>query len=160
MAWPAIAFAAALLMTLRILAPHMPHSLVALGDIFCRAGAFVFGGAHVVLPLLRDALVPAGWISDDAFLSGYVAAQALPGPLFSVAAYLGVASAPAGIAVLGIFLPGLMLAIAGRSIWHWVARVPRARAALAGVNAGAVGLLAAAFYNPLLTSVIQLWVSR
>jgi len=152
----------ALLIALRILALQMPHSLIALGDVFYRAGALVFGGGHVVLPLLHDALVPAGWISDSDFLSGYGAAQALPGPLFSVAAYLGAKSAPGGMALLGasiavlcIFLPGLLLAVAGRSVWNLVARVPRVRAALAGVNAGAVGILAAALYNPVLTGALM-----
>jgi chromate transporter len=156
-----IAVAIALLIALRILALEMPHSLFALADIFYRSGALVFGGGHVVLPLLHEALVPAGWISDDAFLNGYGAAQLLPGPLFSVAAYLGAESAPrgaamlgAGIAVLCIFLPGLLLAVGGRAAWNQVAGSPRLRAALAGVNAGAVGILAAALYNPVLTGAL------
>lgn len=157
----ALMVGALLLIGLRVLALQMPHSLAALGDIFYRTGALVFGGGHVVLPLLRDALVPGGWISDSAFLSGYGAAQALPGPLFSVAAYLGAVAAPqgmaaagAGVAVLCIFLPGMLLAVAGQYLWNRGARVPRARAALAGVNAGAVGILAAALYNPVLTGAL------
>jgi len=141
----------------------MPHSLFALADIFYRSGALVFGGGHVVLPLLHDALVPAGWISDDAFLNGYGAAQLLPGPLFSVAAYLGAESAPhgaamlgAGIAVLCIFLPGMLLAVGGRAAWNHAAGSARVRAVLAGVNAGAVGILAAALYNPVLTGALAL----
>jgi chromate transporter len=159
--WLAMALGLALLIALRILALQMPHSLIALGDIFYRTGALVFGGGHVVLPLLHDTLVPEGWMSDSAFLSGYGAAQVMPGPLFSVAAYLGAASAPAGwaalgagIAVLCLFLPGMLLALAGQSLWIHGARVPRAQAALAGVNAGAVGILAAALYNPVLTGAM------
>jgi chromate transporter len=155
--WLTIAVGLVLLIVLRILALQMPHSVLALADIFYRTGALVFGGGHVVLPLLHDALVPAGWISDADFLSGYGAAQALPGPLFSVAAYLGAVGEPNGSAVLGaaiavlcIFLPGMLLAVAGRAVWSHGARVPRVRAALAGVNAGAVGILAAALYNPVL----------
>jgi chromate transporter len=160
-AWVALALALALLIGLRILALQMPHSWFALADIFYRAGAMVFGGGHVVLPLLHDTLTPAGWISDSDFLSGYGAAQVVPGPLFSVAAYLGARCAPGGAAVLGasigvlcLFLPGLLLAAAGRAVWSRGARVPRARAALAGVNAGAVGILAAALYNPVLTGAM------
>jgi chromate transporter len=160
-AWVLIGVGAALLLVLRVLALEMPHSLVALADIFYRSGALVFGGGHVVLPLLHDALVPAGWMSDDDFLSGYGAAQVLPGPLFSVAAYFGAKSVPGGVAALGasvavvcIFLPGLLLAAAGRAVWNQGARLPRVRAALAGVNAGAVGILAAALYNPVLTGAL------
>jgi chromate transporter len=161
-AWLCITAGVVLLIVLRILALQMPHTLSALADIFYRTGALVFGGGHVVLPLLHDALVPSGWISDSDFLSGYGAAQALPGPLFSVAAYLGAQSAPQGtpllgasIAVLCIFLPGMLLAAAGRMVWNHGARVPRVRAALAGVNAGAVGILAAALYNPVLTGAMS-----
>jgi len=160
-AWLTISLGLALLIVLRILALQMPHSLIAIADTFYRTGALVFGGGHVVLPLLHDALVPTGWISDSDFLSGYGAAQALPGPLFSVAAYLGAKSAPSGSAMLGacvavvcIFLPGMLLAVAGRAIWNHGARVPRVRSALAGVNAGAVGILAAALYNPVLTGAL------
>lgn len=160
-AWLMLALVVALLIVLRLLALQRPHSLCALADIFYRTGALVFGGGHVVLPLLHDSLAPAGWISDSDFLSSYGAAQVLPGPLFSVAAYLGAQCAPggaaalsAGIAVLCIFLPGLLLAAAGRALWSRVAQYPRLRAALAGVNAGAVGILAAALYNPVLTGAL------
>jgi chromate transporter len=161
-AWLSFSVGAALLVVLRLLAVQTPHGMAGLADIFYRTGALVFGGGHVVLPLLHDALVPEGWISDSAFLSGYGAAQALPGPLFSVAVYLGAASAPtgmgvlgAGVALLSLFLPGLLLAVAGQFALSHGARVPRARAALAGVNAGAVGILAAALYNPVLTGALQ-----
>jgi chromate transporter len=135
-----------------LLAPHSPAALAA---IFYRAGALVFGGGHVVLPLLRQELVPGGWISDSSFLSGYALAQGLPGPLFTVAAYLGAASAPAhlgaawaALAVLAIFMPGLLLAAGGVSLWNRLARIAGAAAALAGINASVVGILAAALYNP------------
>jgi len=160
--WLSVTAGVVLLIVLKILALQMPHTLSALADIFYRTGALVFGGGHVVLPLLHDALVPTGWISDSDFLSGYGAAQALPGPLFAVAAYLGAQSAPNGtpalgasIAVLCIFLPGMLLAVAGRYVWNHGARLPRVRAALAGVNAGAVGILAAALYNPVLTGALS-----
>jgi chromate transporter len=106
-----------------------------------------------VLPLLRAALVP-GWLSDDEFLGGYGLAQAVPGPLFTVAAYLGalaVPTAPSAAAVtalVAIFLPGLLLALAGSSLWSVLARHVRLRAAMTGVNAAVVGVLAAALYDP------------
>jgi chromate transporter len=117
------------------------------------------------LPLLRDALVPPGWVSDNAFLSGYGAAQAVPGPLFTFAAYLGAAIAPHGSAIgvtalwsaaalVFIFLPGMLLALAGLPVWNWVGRHPAARGALAGVNAAVVGVLGAALYNPIWTSAV------
>jgi chromate transporter len=131
-----------------------PRSIVALADIFYRSGALVFGGGHVVLPLLRDAMVPPGWISDDRFLTGYGLAQAVPGPLFTLAAYLGAANAyapsawSACVAVIFIFLPGLLMTIAALALWSRVSRHDRVRSALAGVNAAVVGMLAAALYNP------------
>ena len=135
-----------------LLAPHSPGALAA---IFYRAGALVFGGGHVVLPLLRQELVPGGWISDSSFLSGYALAQGLPGPLFTVAAYLGATSAPphlaaawATLAVLAIFLPGLLIAAGSVSLWNRLASIAGASAALAGINASVVGILAAALYDP------------
>ena len=142
----------AALPSLALLAPRGP---LALADIFYRAGALVFGGGHVVLPLLRQELVPSGWVSDTRFLGAYGFAQGVPGPLFSIAAYLGAASAPPHLglpwAVIGlgaIFLPGLLLAIGGASLWSFLIRVRGAAAALAGVNAAVVGILAAALYDP------------
>lgn len=138
--------------SLALLAPRGP---VALASLFYRAGALVFGGGHVVLPLLQQELVPNGWVSDARFLGGYGLAQALPGPLFSIAAYLGAASAPphlslpwALIGLVAIFAPGLSLAIGGASLWSFLTRVRGAAAALAGVNAAVVGVLAAALYDP------------
>jgi chromate transporter len=161
-AWPAAAVFVVLLIGLPIVSLQMPRSLIAFADIFYRAGALVFGGGHVVLPLLRDALVPASWLSDSAFLAGYGAAQAVPGPLFTLAAYLGAVSAPgegsalwAAVAVIFIFLPGMLLAVAGLSLWSVVAQGAGARAALAGVNASVVGILGAALYDPVWTVAVR-----
>ncbi len=161
-AWTTLVLFAALLIGLPILALQFPHTLVAFADVFYRAGALVFGGGHVVLPLLRDALVPAGWVSDADFLTGYGLAQAVPGPLFTFAAWLGAAAdtgaSPAqgaAIATLFIFLPGLLIAVAGVSLWGRLARHARAGAALAGVNAAVVGILAAALYDPVWTTAIR-----
>jgi chromate transporter len=160
-AWLALAAFTVLLLVLPALAWRFPHSGVALAQVFYRAGALVFGGGHVVLPLLRAALVPTGWLSDDAFLAGYGLAQAVPGPLFSVAAYLGasaVPGAPTGgalIALLAIFLPGLLLAVAGSSLWAALAHHTRVRAGITGINAAVVGILAAALYNPVWISAVH-----
>ena len=139
-----------------------PHGPIALAAIFYRAGALVFGGGHVVLPLLRQELVPGGWMSDSNFLSGYALAQGLPGPLFTVAAYLGAASAPEHqsaawslVALVAIFLPGLFLAAGGASLWSLLAKTPKAAAALAGVNASVVGILGAALYDPIWLSGVR-----
>jgi chromate transporter len=153
-AWGALGLFAALLLALPALGVLFPRSIVALADIFYRSGALVFGGGHVVLPLLRDAMVPPGWISDDRFLTGYGLAQAVPGPLFTLAAYLGAANAyappawSACVAVIFIFLPGLLMTIAALALWSRVSRHDIVRSALAGVNAAVVGILAAALYNP------------
>jgi chromate transporter len=131
-----------LLVTLPLAGAVAPHSLLALAGIFYKAGALVFGGGHVVLPLLRDALVPQRWLSDDTFLAGYGVAQAIPGPLFTFSAYLGAVVAPAGVvallwsavALFFIFLPGVLIALAGLPVWLWLGHYPAARAALAGIN--------------------------
>jgi chromate transporter len=161
-AWTALGLYVLPLLGLPVLASFHPHGLIALSDLFYRAGALVFGGGHVVLPLLREALVPDGWISDDRFLTGYGLAQAIPGPLFTVAAYLGAASAQgaspaagAAVAVVLIFLPGLLIATAGASLWSRLARRRGARAALAGINAAVVGLLAAALYDPVWVTAVH-----
>ena len=135
---------------------------LALLDAFYRSGALVFGGGHVVLPLLRDAVVAPGWVSDSSFLAGYGAAQAVPGPLFTFAAYLGaVAGVPPGgvwgavIALVAIFLPGLLCLMGTLPFWHALRARPNAQAAMRGTNAAVVGLLGAALYNPVWTSAVQ-----
>jgi chromate transporter len=135
---------------------------VALFDAFYRSGALVFGGGHVVLPLLREAFVTPGWISDDAFLAGYGAAQAVPGPLFTFAAYLGavVSPTPHGIAgaalgLFGIFLPGMLVLLGTLPFWDSFRQRGDAQAVMRGVNAAVVGLLGAALYNPLWTTSVK-----
>ena len=124
------------------------HGDFALFGAFYRTGALVFGGGHVVLPLLHDAIVTPGWISTGAFLAGYGAAQAMPGPLFTVAAYLGALSSTgaggalgAVIALIAIFLPGLLLVSGILPFWHDLKQQPNAAAAVMGLNAAVVGLL-------------------
>ncbi|TAL81173.1 MAG: chromate efflux transporter [Beijerinckiaceae bacterium] len=135
---------------------------VALFDAFYRSGALVFGGGHVVLPLLREAFVTPGWISDGSFLAGYGAAQAVPGPLFTFAAYLGSAVnvSPHGIAgaalgLIGIFLPGILVLLGTLPFWDAFRTRPAAQAAMRGVNAAVVGLLGAALYNPVWTTSVK-----
>lgn len=137
---------------------------IALFAGFYQAGALVFGGGHVVLPLLEQTTVAQGWLSADSFLAGYGAAQAVPGPLFTFASYLGAEIdtplAPgwsALIATLAIFLPGFLLLLALLPVWSHVQRLPGAAAAISGVNAAVVGLLAAALYTPVITSGVQDW---
>ncbi len=153
-----------LLIGLPLASQASARSLPRLIAIFYQAGALVFGGGHVVLPLLRDALAP-GWISDPAFLAGYGAVQAVPGPLFTFAAYLGATLSPRGsdvavralwsaAAVVAIFLPGMLVALAGLPAWNWISHRSPARGALAGVNAAVVGVLGAALYNPIWTGAI------
>ncbi len=160
--WILLVVFAGLLLGLPILALLNPHGPAAFTNIFYRAGALVFGGGHVVLPMLRDALVPTGWVSDPTFLTGYGFAQAIPGPLFTFAAYLGAASAPgpasglwAAVALLAIFLPGMLLAAAGGSLWGGLGRSQAAQAAIAGVNAAVVGVLGAALYSPVCTTALH-----
>jgi chromate transporter len=131
-------------------------------EAFYRSGALVFGGGHVVLPLLREAFVGRGWIGDDAFLSGYGAAQAIPGPLFSFSAYLGVLvnASPHGLpgAALGlvaIFLPGMLILLGVLPFWESLRQRRGAQAIMRGINAAVVGVLAAALYNPLWTTSVH-----
>jgi chromate transporter len=135
---------------------------VALFASFYRSGALVFGGGHVVLPLLRDAFVTPGWVSDNTFLAGYAAAQAVPGPLFTVAAYLGAVVGPpphglagASLGLIAIFLPGMLILLGTLPFWNSLRTRTGARAAMRGVNAAVVGLLAAALYNPVWTSSVR-----
>jgi len=135
---------------------------VALFDAFYRSGALVFGGGHVVLPLLRSAFVAPGWVSDDAFLAGYGAAQAIPGPLFTFAAYLGAVAEPsphgvagAALGLIGIFLPGMLILVGALPFWETLRARAGAQAAMRGVNAAVVGILGGAFYDPVWTSTVK-----
>ena len=151
----------ALLAGLPILAELMPSQTVAMVDAFFRAGSLVFGGGHVVLPLLQAEVVPTGWVSNETFLAGYGAAQAAPGPLFTFAAFLGAAMnhAPSGwlgglIGLLAIFAPSFLLVVGVLPFWERLRRNVRTQAALSGVNAAVVGLLLAALYQPVWTSAV------
>lgn len=147
----------ALLIGLPLLAGLSRAPALEQADAFYRAGALVFGGGHVVLPLLQQAVVPH-WVPEDRFLAGYGAAQAMPGPLFTFAAFLGASSGgPAGAAIglVAIFLPGLLLLLAALPFWHDLRRHRAAQAALAGANAAVVGILAAALYQPVWTSAVR-----
>lgn len=151
-----------LLLGLPVLSAMSPSQPLAVFDSFYRSGALVFGGGHVVLPLLQAEVVPSGWVSNDAFLAGYGAAQAVPGPLFTFAAYLGTVMTPepngwmgAALCIVAIFLPGFLLTIGGLPFWHDLRRFGAMRSALVGVNAAVVGLLLAALYDPVWTSAIR-----
>jgi chromate transporter len=148
----------ALLIGLPLLAAAIPSQALKDFDAFYRAGSLVFGGGHVVLPLLQASVVPPGWVDNDAFLAGYGAAQAVPGPLFTFAAYLGTVMEPkpngwigASICLVAIFLPSFLLVIGALPFWEELRRRPVAQAALRGVNAAVVGLLLAALYQPVWT---------
>ena len=150
-----------LLIGLPMLAEAVPSQGIKLADAFYRAGSLVFGGGHVVLPLLQASVVPPGWVSNDAFLAGYGAAQAVPGPLFTFAAYLGAVMGPqpngwlgAIICLVAIFLPSFFLVAGMLPFWDHLRRWPLAQSALRGVNAAVVGLLLAALYHPVWTSAI------
>jgi chromate transporter len=135
---------------------------LALADSFYRVGALVFGGGHVVLPLLNSEVVAPGWVTEADFLAGYGAAQAIPGPLFTFSAYLGAVSRPepngiagAAIACVAIFAPSFLLVTAGLPLWNRVRSIPALQGGLRGINAGVVGLLVAAFYDPIWVSAID-----
>jgi chromate transporter len=151
----------ALLIALPLLGSLLPWQSIKLFDAFYRAGSLVFGGGHVVLPLLQAEVVPPGWVSNDAFLAGYGAAQAVPGPLFTFAAYLGATMnvPPNGwtgamLCLAAVFLPSFLLVIGALPFWEQMRRDVRAQSALRGVNAVVVGLLIAALYNPVWTAGI------
>ncbi|HVW94144.1 MAG TPA: chromate efflux transporter [Devosia sp.] len=134
---------------------------LAVFDAFYRSGALVFGGGHVVLPLLQAAVVQPGWVSQGDFLAGYGAAQAVPGPLFTFAAYLGTVMHPwpngiigAIVSLAGIFLPGLLLLVGTLPFWDAFRRYRSAQAAMRGANAAVVGILAAALYDPIWTNAV------
>ena len=149
------------LIGLPVLASLYPSQTMALVDSFYRSGSLVFGGGHIVLPLIQSEVVPPGWVSKDAFLAGYGATQAVPGPLFTFAAYLGtvMTGAPNGIVggiicLLAIFASSFLLVIGAMPFWDALRRITAIRNALMGVNAAVVGLLLAALYDPVWTSAI------
>jgi len=151
----------ALLIGLPFLAAATGSQSIALFDAFYRSGSLVFGGGHVVLPLLQAEVVPPGWVTNDAFLAGYGAAQAVPGPLFTFAAYLGAVMDPqpngwagAALCLVAVFLPSILLVIGVLPFWEALRRTPPAQSALRGVNAAVVGLLLAALYHPVWTAGI------
>ncbi|ABM42211.1 chromate transporter, chromate ion transporter (CHR) family [Acidovorax sp. JS42] len=153
---------AALLVLLPLAARAWPQGWLVLADAFYRAGALVFGGGHVVLPLLQAEVVATGWVAADDFLAGYGLAQAVPGPLFTFAAFLGAAAGHgaggwlgAAVCLVAIFVPAFLLVAGALPFWERLRHNARARAALAGVNAAVVGLLLAALYHPVWTSAIH-----
>lgn len=158
--WLSIFFV--LLAGLPILAQLLPGQAMAMADAFFRAGSLVFGGGHVVLPLLQAEVVPPGWVSNEDFLAGYGAAQAVPGPLFTFASFLGasMSTEPSGwvggmLCLLAIFAPSFLLIAGALPFWEQLRSNARIQAALAGVNAAVVGLLLAALYQPVWTSAIH-----
>ncbi|AIE60138.1 chromate efflux transporter [Bacillus methanolicus] len=147
----------ALLFILPLISKLAPFHWFAMFDSFYRSGSLVFGGGHVVLPLLEREFVPAGFLSEEAFLAGYGAAQAVPGPLFTFAAYIGAAAygwKGGLVATIAIFLPAFLLIVGTLPYWDQLRRNPKMKRALMGVNAAVVGILIAAFYDPIWTSSI------
>ncbi len=152
-----LALFASLLVGLPLLAHVADSPLLSLFEVFYRTGALVFGGGHVMLPLLQAELVPDGWLSNDLFLAGYGATQAVPGPLFTFAAFLGTAMAGWLVGLLclvAIFAPSFLLLVGVLPFWARLRIRPRLQAAMAGVNAGVVGLLLATLYHPVGTSAV------
>ncbi len=151
----------AVLLAMAMIAGSVYSPLASTAAAFYQAGSLVFGGGHVVLPLLQETVVTPGWVSTDDFLAGYGAAQAVPGPLFSIGAFLG-ARLPgaqgglggASVALLAIFVPGFLLVAGALPFWRRIAGRTQAMSAFAGVNAAVVGLLAAALYSPIWTSAV------
>lgn len=156
-----LAIVAGLLLVLPVLAAVVPSTALTVADGFFRAGALVFGGGHVVLPLLEAAVVEPGLVTAEQFLAGYGAAQAVPGPLFTIAAFLGASIAPgaeglllAGVALAAIFLPGLLLMVGVLPFWGALQGRPMVAALVRGANAAVVGVLAAALISPVATSAL------
>lgn len=146
-----------LLITLPLLRQVMENRWLSLFDSFYRSGSLVFGGGHVVLPLLEREVVPTGWVSKEDFLAGYGAAQAVPGPLFTFASYLGaMAKSVSGaiVATIAIFLPAFLLIVGALPFWNSFRKSSHVQGALIGINAAVVGILLAALYNPLWTTAI------
>lgn len=157
--WLALFFI--LLIAMPITTEYFSNQTLSIIDAFYRAGSLVFGGGHVVLPLLQTEVVPTGWVGEEVFLAGYGATQAMPGPLFTFAAFLGASmtSAPSGltggmIALFAVFVPSFLLVVGALPFWEQLRSNMRVQAALAGVNASVVGLLLAALYQPIWTSAI------
>ncbi|MEA2868493.1 MAG: chromate transporter [Bradyrhizobium sp.] len=157
----ALVLFAALLLIPPVIATATGSQGLALFDAFYRSGAFVFGGGHVVLPLLQTQVVAPGWVTNEAFLAGYGLAQAVPGPLFTFAAYLGAVMGPAPnglagatIALVALLLPGMLLVYGTLPFWDVMRTRPAAQAAMRGSNAAVVGILGAALYNPVWTSAV------
>ena len=151
----------ALLVGLPLLTALYPSQTLSMVDTFFRAGSLVFGGGHVVLPLLQAEVIPAGWLSNDTFLAGYGVTQAVPGPLFTFAAFLGgsMDQSPSGwlggmICLIAIFAPSFLLVMGALPFWEGLRQNLRTRAALSGINAAVVGLLVAALYHPVWTSAV------
>ncbi len=152
----------ALLFGLPVMRSSIASHALNVFDSFYRAGSLVFGGGHVVLPLLHAEVVPTGWITQEAFLAGYGLAQTLPGPLFTFAAFLGAVQIPSPngavggfLALAGIFVPAFLLVLGAVPFWDAIRSNPVARRALNGVNAGVVGILLAALYHPIWSTAIQ-----
>ncbi|KGJ76940.1 chromate transporter [Cryobacterium roopkundense] len=159
--WICLGLFAGLLLGLSLLSTLTGSGAVQLFAAFYRAGALVFGGGHVVLPLLQASVVDSGWVTPDQFLAGYGAAQAVPGPLFTFAAYLGALSTTgpggilgAAIALSAVFLPGLLVLVGVLPFWNACRASPRAQALMRGANAAVVGILAAALYDPVFITAI------
>jgi chromate transporter len=157
----ALSVFAALIVVLPVLAALVRSPVVTLLDSFVRAGALVFGGGHVVLPLLEAEVVSTGLVGSDEFLAGYSAAQAVPGPLFTFAGYLGALAEPgpggvagAALALVAIFLPGFLILVGVLPFWHTLRTRPLAQGFIRGASAAVVGILAAALYDPVFTSAI------
>jgi chromate transporter len=152
----------AFLMFLPLLRLMIHNQGLAMFDSFYRAGALVFGGGHVVLPLLQQDVVPTGWVTNAQFLAGYGAAQAVPGPLFTFSSYLGFVSKPypngimgSILALIAIFLPAFFLVAGALPFWNILRSRPGFQTALSGINASVVGILMAALYHPVWTSAIK-----
>jgi chromate transporter len=157
----ALALFCALLIGLPLLAAATTNQSINLFDAFFRSGSLVFGGGHVVLPLLQAEVVPPGWVDNNTFLAGYGAAQAVPGPLFTFAAYLGAVMRPspngwtgAALCLIAVFLPSFLLVVGALPFWEALRRKVIAQSMLRGVNAAVVGLLLAALYHPVWTAGI------
>ncbi len=151
----------ALLVTLPLMRAATSNQAVAVFDSFFRVGSLVFGGGHVVLPLLQAEVVPPGWVTNEQFVAGYGAAQAVPGPLFTFSAYLGAVMTPepngvtgATLALVAVFAPSFLMVIGALPFWESLRRREEFVSVLRGINAAVVGLLLAALYNPVWTSAI------